>query len=193
MNPSQYIEKMVIKRKDKRDYAMMAALPFAAALVIFAILKFLPMRFLALAAAMVVVIGYAMYYAIKMIYVEYEYEITLGDMDIDSIRGQKKRVRVYSGALSQLEEMAPYNANDNMSAWDSIPDRVEAVSDLKAEDIYYFIGAYKGKRTLVLFQPSHEMLAVCQKYMGRKLTLRPGDQLMVSTFRDEDDEDKPED
>lgn len=189
MNPSQYIEKLVIKSRDKRDHAMMCALPVAAALLIFVILKFLPARFLALGAALVVVIGYAMYYAIKMIYMEYEYAITLGDIDIDSIRGQRKRVRVFSGTLSQIEEMAPYSANAHMSAWENIPNRVEAVSDLGADDIYYFIGAYKGQRTLVLFQPSQEMLAVCRKYMGRKLTLRPGDEILISAAHNEQEAD----
>ncbi len=179
MNLSPYIEKLVVRRKDNKDYAMLCCVPVAATLVIFALLKILPARMIALGAALVVVVGYLMYYAIKMIYLEYEYAITMGDIDIDSIRGQKKRVRVYSGNLTNIEEMAPFYPGDSMAKWDSIPVKIEAVSDIQAEDIYYFIGSYNGRRTLVLFQPSLEMLEACRLYMGRKLTVRPGDEILM--------------
>ena len=181
MEFAQYIEKIVVKRKDAKDYRMMALIPVAATLAVFAILKIFPVTMMGLGALLVGGVAYLMYYAIKMIYLEYEYAITLGELDIDSIRGQKKRVRVYNGQISSIEEMAPYYPGDNMSKWDSIPVKVEAVSELKAQDIYYFIGSYNGKRTLVLFQPSLEMLAACKKYMGRKLSLRPGDEIKIGS------------
>ncbi|MBR5136605.1 MAG: hypothetical protein IKV30_01090 [Clostridia bacterium] len=184
MEFAQFIEKIVIKRKDSKDYAMMAAIPVGATLAIFAILKILPVSMMAFGALLIGAVAYLMYYAVRMIYQEYEYAITVGELDIDSIRGQRKRVRVFNGQLSNIEEMGPYYPGDNMSKWDSIPVKVEAISDYKAKDIYYFIGSYKGKRTLVLFQPSHEMLAACRKYMGRKLTMRPGDEILVSSNRE---------
>ena len=78
MEFAQFIEKIVIKRKDSKDYAMMAAIPVGATLAIFAILKILPVSMIDFGALLIGSVAYLMYYAVRMIYQEYEYAITVG-------------------------------------------------------------------------------------------------------------------
>ncbi len=175
MSNSPFIEKLVIKRKDNRDRLIMLGMVIGSATLIFLILRFLPPKFLALGAALIVAIGYGIYYGIKMLYVEYEYSLTLSCLDIDSIRGERKRVRLFTGELSDIDEMVPFDENKTYSE-----DIVAAVSSADDEGIYTFVFTGDGRRKRMLFQPSLEMLVAARKYMGRKLTLTASDEIKVA-------------
>ena len=183
MSSSPFIEGMVIKRKDNRDRLIMLGILLASALLIFLMLKFLPMRYLAVGMALIVAIGYGIYYGIKMLYVEYEYSLTLGCLDVDRIRGERKRTRLFSGELSDIDEMVPFDPHRTYS--ETI---VAAVSSPDDEGIYTFAFTKDGKRQRMLFQPTLEMLAAARKYMGRKLTLTASDEIKVAGMQSDTDD-----
>jgi hypothetical protein len=52
---------------------------------------------------------------------------------------------------------------------DEIKNRIEAVSTMQADDIYFIVLSYKGERSIVFFQPTERMLDSFRKFNPRNV------------------------
>ena len=167
-----YMEYMVTKRVDIKGYALrflIVALALALMLVVFfvpALNMFSPF--------FIIGIGYGTWYLITSLYLEYEYIVTNDDLDVDKIIAKKKRKRMLSVNVKQIEKIAPVSP-DNQSEFShaSIKHTVNAAAQLNQETTYYVLFEDQGKGKSVLFLDApDEMIAMLKKYIPTKVTLR---------------------
>lgn len=126
-------------------------------------LIFLPMAFLPIAAFS----GFGIYWVASMQSTEVEYEVTNGEIDIDQIiarRERKKIVRVRGAKLDFLLPVAQVPSDMKF-------DRIVMAARSKNQATWAF--AYQGKKgyTLVLFEPSREVLEALCKGLSREVRI----------------------
>ena len=93
------------------------------------------------------------------VYIEYEYQIMADTMQFSNIYGKCKRKQVLELTISEMLAIAPYSG-DTKAAADApdIKSRMEFVSSMNAEDIYYLIYEKDGEKKLVFFEPTNKAL-----------------------------------
>ncbi len=103
----------------------------------------------------VVGVGYGWYWCTSMLITEYEYCVTNGDIDIDRIRGKRRRLRLVSVRGDKIESLARYTAECDLSRFD----RVVKCTTGEAADLWYFTyHSKKNGHTVVVFQPNERVL-----------------------------------
>jgi hypothetical protein len=100
-------------------------------------------------------------------YVEYEYDFTNGEIDVDKIYEMKTRKRAFSFSVKDLELLAPegsYHIND----FGNKPDKVVNLYPETTEAKIY-VGMLTGgtERAQVRFVPDEQLLEYCYKYNPR--------------------------
>ncbi len=94
---------------------------------------------------------------------EYEYVITAGDMDIDKITAQRSRKRMVSFRAADCEMIAPYGRGNYKAPYMDLP--VEDYSaSISHPDNYFAVYERAGKKTMIVFQPSAEMVSQLKAY-----------------------------
>lgn len=172
-----FIEELVKKRREGKDYAVLAVLilgglVISAALmlaILYSTLVFGQMAQLAGSIGMLLIA--AAWYAVYMIFnstsVEYEYIIVNSNLDIDKIMAKKRRKNVLELDIKDASIMACVDDNDNNYVYKNIDNTVK-VLDLSAKNpnLYtYFIDcSTDGKRQIVLFQPTSKMVEALWKF-----------------------------
>ncbi|HBN83370.1 MAG TPA: hypothetical protein DDZ89_05950 [Clostridiales bacterium] len=159
-------EKIVKKNYDYKDAFIVLAL------ILVAFLLFFLTIFLNLTMALPIVligIGYGLFQLISARHVEFEYSVTNGDMDVDKIIAKRKRVRVFSVEGKNLEMLAKLKSDKYTGDFQSISQRVEAVSFMENDDVYFLVAPYKGNRTILFFEPNERMLQDFRKKAPRNV------------------------
>ncbi len=147
-----FVEQLIRERRGGRYFFSMFGLTIAALVLLTASLWILPVIFLPFA---VVGIGYGWHWCTSMLITEYEYCVTNGDIDIDRIRGKRRRLRLVSVRGDKIESLAPYTAACDLSRFN----RVVKCTAGDAADLWYFTyHSKKNGHTVVVFQPSTRVL-----------------------------------
>ncbi len=108
-----------------------------------------------------------------MLYVEYEYIVTNGTLDIDKIIAKSSRKRVASFEISQIEVVEKYNPNAQKSGFDQIV----IACDEKDPCAYKMVVRKDGKGKLMLvFAPNKKIQGAIIKSLPRFLA--------ISAFKD---------
>jgi hypothetical protein len=159
-------EKIVKKRYDMQDLLIVVGLIVAAFLLIF-LKVFLNLGMLT--PLLVIGIGYGLFYLISARHVEYEYSVTNGDLDVDKIIAKRKRIRLLSIEGKDLEILAKLKSEKYTGEYKSIQKKIEAVSHMESEDVYFLVAPYKGERTILFFEPNERMLQDFRKKAPRNV------------------------
>ena len=149
-----FMEKIVEKKKTPKDMAITAGIVLAALLAI-TILTNIVLTYASLSGIsplLWVGVIYGAFYLIRSRSIEYEYIVTNGDLDIDKIVAKRKRKRIFNGNCKGFDILARYRGTHYEHSMDGIKNRIEAVSTMQAEDIYFIVLNYKGERTIGFFQ-----------------------------------------
>jgi hypothetical protein len=116
---------------------------------------------------LLLVIAVGLFFLKKKFYVEYEYYLTNGEIDIDAIYEMKTRKRIISFSVRDLELLAPeqsYYVKD-------FPNKPKGVLNLYPEDskekVYVAMLTGGARKTMIRFVPNEEMLELCYKYNPR--------------------------
>jgi hypothetical protein len=112
-------------------------------------------------------IAVACFFGKKKFYVEYEYAFTNGEIDIDKIVEMKKRKRVMSFQIKEVELLAPedsYYVKDFTNKPSDIESFYPVTTDNK---IYVAMITGGNRRTMLRFVPDDEFLNLCYKYNPR--------------------------
>ncbi len=118
---------------------------------------------------------YIIWRVLKSMQIEYEYIITNDNLDFDKIIAQKKRTRVISVDLKEIEEIGVYDAKRfvNSNAKKIDVSRIEN----SVENFYILYSHPTEKRVLIVFKPDAAMLSALKKALPPRLSRAVPDSL----------------
>lgn len=159
-----YKEQLVKKGKDSSD-TLKWLLVTAAGIIAAAILMFLSLQFLnnfIIGLILAAVVLWGTYYILGGFYIEYEYILTNGEMDIDKIMGQRKRKRLITADVKSSTAFGKEKTavKGDMTLVD--------VSCRESDNNYYIDFRHRELgNTRLIFTPNEEMLEMIEKYIPR--------------------------
>lgn len=116
---------------------------------------------------MLAVVAAVCYFGKKYLYIEYEYNFTNGEVDIDRIYEMKKRKRVVTFQMKAVEIMAP---ESNTQVKDLINKNVKVENlypKTSKAQIFSAVVASGAQRIGIRFVPDEEFLRLAYKYNPR--------------------------
>ncbi len=163
-----FIEKIVVRKRTAVDVLIVIGLIILSIFLIFFVLPFIPLINSIWFFASAVVIFFA-YNLAKSRYIEYEYSVTNGDLDIDTIIARRKRKRIFSGHCRDFEIVAKLKSSRYNNSIENIPKKINAASSLDSPDVYFIVTEYNGERTVIYFEPDQRMLDSFKTFIPRKV------------------------
>ena len=125
--------------------------------------------FPALIAVVVILEFFAFVYTVK----EFEYSFINGDLDVDMIRGKRKRSTVFSVSWRDIVLMAPAGTRQE-ALQESFTRTLDASVGPRDPDRWFFIVQRQdGTRELVYLSPNDRLLEAFAGYLGRKMDYSP--------------------
>lgn len=120
-------------------------------------------------AVAMLAIAVGLFFAKKNLYVEYEYDFTNGDIDIDKIIEMKSRKRVVSFSAKDIELLAPLES-DSVKDFSNKPEKVLKLYPSNNDGKQYAaMVTGGGNRVQVVFVPNEKFLDLCYKYNPRAI------------------------
>ena len=152
-----FIEQIVQKKKDGREWASIIGVIFGFLLVcvlVFLLSGYLVVMFLS--PFLLVGAGYGGWYLLTAQNKEFEYCVTNGDIDIDCIIARRRRKRLVSVAGRKVESLLPYDSAKSTAGFQRV---VMAAPSLQEQGLWCFTyHSKKNGHTLVVFQPDARVL-----------------------------------
>ena len=105
-----------------------------------------------------------MFYMKRYLYVEYEYILTNGEVNIDAIYEIKARKRILSFSIKQLSLLAPKDSQEYESLYDKPSKVVKAIPKGANEKIYVAVISEGNNRGQLEFVPNKEFINLCFLY-----------------------------
>lgn len=169
-----FVEQLVKKKRDSRDY-MKIILSVAAAFVIIALLGLLSgfVPFVGM-FMLIIVIGliYGLYLIITSINVEYEYAFTNGELDVDVIISARRRKRLTAFDVSDMEIMAERSHSEFGRYMDNPKiEKLYACADKEADDVCFAVYTKEGYSHMLLFSPNEKIKEGFKALAPRKVFL----------------------
>ena len=113
------------------------------------------------------ILAVAAFFLKKKLYVEYEYAFTNGEVDIDKIVEMKKRSRVLTFSVKNVELIAPENSQ-YVKDFSNRPNKVLSLFPNTTDRAVYVAMVTGGNERFELrFVPDEEFLNLCYKYNPR--------------------------
>lgn len=162
-----FLEKIVAKKRTGKDYLMITGILLVALFLFFVLqlVEFLRPFFIVVVAA----IAYFVYQFVISRNIEYEYILTNGELDIDIIIAQRRRKRIFSANCKDFDILAKLKGGYNDRRIGNVSKKIEAISTIDSDEIYFATLTYKGERTAVLFEPDERMLKSFRTFIPRKI------------------------
>lgn len=167
-----FIELIVKRKKSNKDYlkiggalALFVLLVYGA-LVLMAYVPYVMTFFPLILAAGI----FGLYYVITNMDKEFEYICTNGILDIDVIIHKRKRKRLVSMAAKDMEILAPIDSDDyKQNMKNQSLKKMDLTTNTTDENVWFFVGAYKGSRVLVTFEPDERILNDLKRHNPSKV------------------------
>jgi len=161
-------EERVVRVLTGRDKGLRVTV--VAASVVFALvsgivlLPGLPVFYLVL----VVAVGWGARAFLKRQNREYEYTFTNGELDIDVIYNKEWRKQLYSIDLQKdVLLMAPVSAAEHRAEWEGTGVPISVGRTASGEGAYVLLVRKDGRRTVLTWDPSEEMVQACRRVAPR--------------------------
>ena len=169
-----FVEQLVKKKRDSKDY-LKVILSIVGALVIIALLGLLSgfVPFLGMFMLFVVIgIIYVLYLIITSVNMEYEYAFTSGELDVDKIINARKRKRLTSFEIKDMEILASCkNPDFNRYANNPKIEILYACADKNGDDLYFTVYNEDGHSRMLIFNPNERILDGFRTMAPRKVFL----------------------
>ena len=164
-------EWIVKRKKTPQDYMSIAITVMLSLMIIYGILlQFMVGKLMYLIPVELAVVIYVAYKIVASMNVEYEYFVTNGDLDIDRIVSKKRRKKLISIKLRDVEYFAPFEDEHIRVAEDlSIKKIIDASSSIDAPRLYFIIYYNNSEKTCLLFEPTDEMIKNFAHYVPKSL------------------------
>ena len=164
-----FIEKIVQKKKTSKDMMVAMGIVTASVVVALAILLIASpyiQQFAFLLAIGAIYLGFRLQSRTN---VEFEYLVTNGSLDIDKIISQRKRVRIFSAECKEFEAVGRVAGSSYGPHVLSGSESIFAGTDMSSENLYFVTLPYKGKKTVLFFEPDQRMLDNFRRYIPSKI------------------------
>ncbi len=164
-----FIETIVKRRKTSKD--KLAILGFVVLFIVLIMVAFYFIEYLFAFLVLILIGGaYGLYFAITTFDKEFEYICTNGHLDIDQITHKRKRKRLMSIPAKEMEVLAPldsedykqYSRNQNLKT-------LNLTTNTGPENVWFFVGHYKGTNYLVTFEPNDRILKDLKRHNPSKV------------------------
>ncbi len=166
-----FIERMVKKKTDGKDIAVIAGILLAVLIIITLSIFFLLPMF-GLIAPFIVIAGviFGGYRLIAMRNLEFEYSNTNGYITVDKIMNRQRRKRLAAFECRDLEEIGKYDENIKRLQGKPVDSKIFAAVNSSGEGAWYIIvrGQKTGK-TLLAFNPDEDFIESVKKFMPTQL------------------------
>ena len=164
-----FVEQIVKKKLNGKDYMIMLGLSLAAAVVLFLAVAFLG-SYIGIPMLIMLAVGifYGYYKLITMRNLEFEYSFTNGDLTIDKIINRQRRKRLTSFDVTTVEEMGKYDAAKLEHR--NFDKRMFVGTDESGKNCWYV--ACRGPKTghlLLVFEPEERVLEAMKPYLQRQV------------------------
>lgn len=159
-----FIEKIVKRRKNAMDMAIAAVVVIIALVVSLLLFMYLP----GFSPLLVAGVLYLAYFLISKRNIEFEYAVTNGDLDIDTIINQKKRKRVFSASCKDFELVAKVKSDKYSREIKECKNIKDYASHNEHADVW-FIYMRQGVPTVILFEPTPQMIDNFYTFIPRKV------------------------
>ncbi len=174
MDMDSFVEQLVKKKKDGKDY-LKIVLSIIAAFVLIGVVGLLSSIFPFVGLFMlIIVVGiiYALYILITSTNLEYEYAFTVGELDVDAVINAKRRKRLTGFDINEMEILASKSHSD-YNRYMSNPGlkKIYACRDKNADDIYFAVYTENGNGCILLFNPNEKILECFKSMAPRKVFL----------------------
>ncbi|NLM73194.1 MAG: hypothetical protein GX184_04080 [Clostridiaceae bacterium] len=148
-----FIEKIVKRKKSAADILLIALIILVCVVASYFLFLYIP----TFSSLFVVLLIYAGYYLISIRNVEFEYAVTNGDIDIDTIINQRKRKRLFSGNVKDFEVMARVKSDKYTTHIRECKNVKDFTSHDEKADVW-FIYLNQGEPSVILFEPDSKMV-----------------------------------
>lgn len=160
-----FIEKIVRRRKSAMDILLIFLIFIGAIGLSFLAMVFVP----GLSIVLAVGIFYLAYILLSRLNIEYEYAVTNGDLDIDKIINQRSRKRMFSANCKEFESVARVNSGQYTKEIRECKDIKDFTSNSKDADVWFICTRNEGRQTVILFEPSQQMIDNFRIFIPRKV------------------------
>ncbi len=169
-----FIEYLIKRKKDKKDFLIIVLLIISAFILSFGAFfigcMIIP-DFMGIWSLLFAVVWYFAYIFISQRSVEFEYILTNSEFDIDKIAAKKKRTRLASFDFKKAEIVANINDNEhNRLLKDTSVKKLDYTSNTADKTNVYFVSVMtEGERQIILFEPTSRMLENIYKFNPRNV------------------------
>ena len=163
-----FLEKIVVRKKTGTDYLKIAGLLVASLIVMIALMLF-GGYISFLVPLLLVGLVYGLWFLLTSMNREYEYIVTNGDLDVDTIIARRKRKRAFSGKSKSFEIMAKVGSDEYKQAQKSRFKLLDFSGSLDSKENWFAMTDYKGERVMVIFAPDDRMLKNLKRYNPSKV------------------------
>lgn len=169
-NMDTFFEQLIKRRKDTKDYVLIAVYAIAAVIALFILttLYAIPLVSMFAIPLQALVIFFA-YRLISSRNIEFEYAVTNGDLEIDKILNRQKRSKLVSIESKSVEIMVPLG-DSRIPAVDE-KDIIDATTGNPDADIYCIVFGETGRKIL-LFEPTKRIADELKKRNPRNVFLK---------------------
>jgi hypothetical protein len=101
--------------------------------------------------------------------VEFEYLVTNGSLDIDKIMSQRKRVRIFSADCKEFEAVGRVKSKNFGPHITGGAEIIFAGTNMSSESLYFVTLSYKGKKTVLYFEPDQRMIDSFRRFIPSKI------------------------
>lgn len=158
-----FFEQLVPIRKNAKTATCFLGIWFLALLLIFVCMTFFWYYINTYALILVAGVLFGAYKLSMLLFIEYEYIITNGTMDIDKITAKSSRKRIYTFELSQVERLERYNPNQKYGSFDKT-----IIACTPDANSYMMVVAKQGKGSaFVVFSPDERMKGAMVKFLPK--------------------------
>ena len=178
-NNDTIIEKIVKKKitsKDKFCRILFVILAILAILLVNILPLFFGITYLfLLTGALSFGIGFLCYFSVTGIEKEYEYSLVNDELNIDIIRGKKRRSHLFAGSVRDFEMVAKKNDERHPISEFDKGDALHGncVSGEDPDNEWYISTKMGSVKVLLLIEPDERMLNVFFRYNPRNTMYRP--------------------
>lgn len=164
-----FVEQLVRRRRPGGEALFRLGAALLGLILITLAFVFVRSFFPVLFAIVVILEFFAFVYTVK----EYEYSFISGDVDVDMIRGKRKRSTVFSGSCRDITVLAPCGTHEDAVAGE-FTRTVDASAGPREEGRWFFVCQKQdGTRELVYFSPNERLLEAFSGYLGRRMDYTP--------------------
>ncbi len=179
LNNDVYVEKLVVKHlttKDKMCKVLYVLLAVLAILIVNIFPLFFGIGYLFLfTGAISFGIGYLCYYKVSGLRKEFEYSVVNDEFTVDTIKGQKRRVQLFSGSIRDFEMVAKLKDDRHPVTEFEKPNylRGRCVSGINKDEEWYIATSMGSQKVLLYIEPDESMLQAFFRFNPRNTMYRP--------------------